>query len=41
MVVIEGGMRHMDRTINVEVTKLIERDAGRMIFARPNTQTRY
>ncbi|MEO0562617.1 MAG: PIN domain-containing protein [Chloroflexota bacterium] len=36
MVVIENGKRHMDRTINVEVTKLINSPAGRMIFASPS-----
>jgi uncharacterized protein YacL len=41
MVVIENGKRHMDRTINVEVTKLINSPAGRMIFATPtNRNTR-
>jgi len=35
MVIVENGERHMDRTINVEVTKLINRPAGRMIFAKP------
>ncbi|MEM6529716.1 MAG: PIN domain-containing protein [Chloroflexota bacterium] len=35
MVVVENGNRYMDRTINVEVTKLIQRPAGRMIFAKP------
>ncbi len=36
MVVIENGDRYMDRTITVEVTKLINRPAGRMIFAKPS-----
>ncbi len=35
MVVIEKGRRYMDRTINVEVTKTIQREAGRIIFAVP------
>lgn len=35
MVVVEQGTRYMDRTVNVEVTKLINRPAGRMIFAKP------
>ena len=38
MVVIEHGQRYMDRTINVEVTKLINRDTGRMIFAVPENE---
>lgn len=37
MVVIENGSRYMDRTINVEVTKLIQTPAGRMIFTKPDT----
>ena len=39
MVVIEHGQRYMDRTINVEVTKLINRDTGRMIFAVPEGES--
>lgn len=35
MVVIEEGRRYIDRTIKVEVTKHIQTQAGRMIFARP------
>lgn len=35
MVVVEKGKDYMDRTIRVTVTKLINRDAGRMIFAMP------
>jgi uncharacterized protein YacL len=40
MVVVENGDRYMDRTINVEVTKLITRPAGRMIFAKPTSSSR-
>ncbi|MBC7810646.1 MAG: PIN domain nuclease [Burkholderiales bacterium] len=35
MVVVEEGKSFMDRTINVTVTKLINKEAGRMIFAQP------
>jgi uncharacterized protein YacL len=35
MVIIEGGKESMDRTIYVEVTKLISRETGRIIFAKP------
>lgn len=35
MVVVENGKDYVDRTINVTVTKLINRDTGRMIFAIP------
>ncbi len=35
MVVVENGKQYMDRTIRVLVTKLINRDTGRMIFAIP------
>jgi uncharacterized protein YacL len=38
MVVVENGRRYMDRTVRVTVTKLINRDAGRMIFAIPENQ---
>ncbi len=33
MVVIAGGKHHMDRTVNVTVTRLINKPTGRMIFA--------
>lgn len=36
MVVIEGGRRHMDAEIDVTVTKVLQTNAGRMIFASPN-----
>lgn len=35
MVVVEGGKVYMDRTINVSVTKFINKDTGRMFFAVP------
>ena len=35
MVVVEGGKAYMDRTINVSVTKFINKDTGRMFFG-PN-----
>ena len=35
MVIIENGKEFMDRTIYVEVTKLINRETGRIIFAKP------
>ncbi|MFC1959689.1 PIN/TRAM domain-containing protein [Chloroflexota bacterium] len=35
MVVIEGGKRYLDRTTQVEITRLISREAGKMYFARP------
>lgn len=38
MVVVENGKNYMDRTINVEVTKLITKDTGRMIFAIPENE---
>lgn len=40
MVVVENGTQHMDRIINVEVTKLINSPAGRMIFAKPSSNRR-
>lgn len=40
MVVTENGSRYMDRTIKVEVTKLIQTQAGRMIFTKPSETNR-
>lgn len=37
MVVVESGQKYMDRNIEVEVTKLINRPTGRMIFAIPES----
>ena len=37
MVVVEAGQKYMDRNIDVEVTKLINRPTGRMIFAVPQS----
>lgn len=36
MVVIENGQRHLDQSIDVTVTKILQTSAGRMIFAKPN-----
>lgn len=38
LVVVENGRRYMDRSIEVEVTKLINGPAGRMIFAVPESE---
>jgi uncharacterized protein YacL len=35
MVIVENGRGYMDRTTYVTVTKLINRDTGRIIFAQP------
>jgi uncharacterized protein YacL len=35
MVVVESGREHIDKEINVLVTKVLQTAAGRMIFARP------
>ncbi|MGH2605651.1 MAG: PIN/TRAM domain-containing protein [Anaerolineales bacterium] len=35
MVVVEDGREHIDHTIPVMVTKVLQTSAGRMIFARP------
>lgn len=40
MVVVENGRQYMDRTINVTVTRLINRETGRMIFAVPENERR-
>jgi uncharacterized protein YacL len=36
MVVVEDGKNHLERTIPVIVTKVLQTAAGRMIFARPD-----
>jgi uncharacterized protein YacL len=35
MVVVEDGRTHLNRTINVTVTKVLQTAAGKMIFAKP------
>ena len=35
MVVVEGGDHHLNKTIPVTVTKILQTAAGRMIFAKP------
>ncbi len=35
MVVVENGYEYLDRTIRVEITRLISREAGKMYFAKP------
>ena len=40
MVVVESGQKFMDRNVDVEVTKLINRPTGRMIFAVPKAKSR-
>lgn len=35
MIVVEGGRRHMNETIEVLVTSVLQTAAGRMIFAKP------
>lgn len=40
MVIVENGKTFMDRTIFVEVTKLINRPTGRIIFAQPTNEAR-
>ena len=39
MVVVENGGRYMDRIVDVTVTRLINREAGRIIFAVPESET--
>jgi len=36
MIVIEGGARHIDRDLDVSVTRVLQTVAGRMIFAQPH-----
>lgn len=35
MIVVENGHRHLNETIQVEVTSALQTAAGRMIFAKP------
>jgi uncharacterized protein YacL len=35
MIVVEGGARHIDRDLDVLVTRVLQTVAGRMIFAQP------
>ena len=35
MIVVEGGARHIDREVDVLVTRVLQTVAGRMIFAQP------
>jgi uncharacterized protein YacL len=39
MVVIEGGRKYINESIETTVTKVLQTSAGRMIFARPNTNS--
>ena len=36
MIVVENGRNYMNETIHVAVTRVIQTNAGRMIFARPH-----
>ncbi len=36
MIVIEGGARHIDKELDVSVTRVLQTVAGRMIFAQPH-----
>jgi uncharacterized protein YacL len=36
MIVVEGGVRHMDHEIPITVTRVLQTVAGRMIFAQPH-----
>jgi uncharacterized protein YacL len=40
MVVVEGGRRHLDESIQATVTKVLQTSAGRMIFARPAPESK-
>ncbi len=35
MVVVEGGRRHLNSSVNVTVTRVLQTEKGRMIFAQP------
>ena len=36
MVVVESGREHLDRTVRILVTSVLQTSAGRMIFGRPH-----
>ncbi|HET8587228.1 MAG TPA: PIN domain-containing protein [Candidatus Limnocylindria bacterium] len=36
MIVVEGGVRYMDREVAITVTRVLQTVAGRMIFAQPH-----
>ena len=38
MVVVEDGRRHLDETVDVTVTKVLQTVQGRMIFAQPHNR---
>ena len=35
MIVVEGGVRYIDKDLDVSVTRVLQTVAGRMIFAQP------
>jgi uncharacterized protein YacL len=39
MIVVENGKKHIDHNVEVEVTKVLQTTAGRMIFAKVNGKT--
>jgi len=39
MIVVEGGVRFMDATVPISVTRVLQTVAGRMIFAQPRSDT--
>jgi uncharacterized protein YacL len=38
MVVVEDGRRHMNKSLDVTVTKVLQTAQGRMIFAQRNNR---
>ena len=39
MIVVEGGMRFIDQEVPINVTRVLQTVAGRMIFAQPRAET--
>jgi uncharacterized protein YacL len=37
MIVVEGGGSHLQREVEVTVTRVLQTVAGRMVFAHPRT----
>jgi uncharacterized protein YacL len=40
MIVVEGGREHINRTVKIAVTSVLQTSAGRMIFGRCEAPSR-
>ena len=39
MIVVEGGREHINQTVRISVTSVLQTSAGRMIFGRYENQS--